>query len=120
MEIKELLIKIGQNIRHIRKLKNISVEDMASYESIGKNHIYEIEKGEYNITMETLIKISSALKVEPYQIMLFGKSKESIKKIHEIFNKINLNDIDELNYFMSFLENFEKYKKSIMQNKKHL
>ena len=63
--MKTYLRIIGQNIRSNRRVKKISQEALASIAGLDRSHIGYIERGEKDIRISTLIKISDALEVSP-------------------------------------------------------
>lgn len=58
------LKNIGQNIRNIRKTKNIPQVDLAVEVGIDRAYLSEIENGRTNTTINILYAIADALKVE--------------------------------------------------------
>lgn len=58
------LKNIGQNIRKIRKTKNIPQVDLAVEVGIDRAYLSEIENGRTNTTINILYAIADALKVE--------------------------------------------------------
>jgi len=56
-------IKVGQNIRKIRKSRGLSQEALANLAGVHRTYIGIIERAERNITLASLEKISKALKV---------------------------------------------------------
>jgi len=61
----ELALKIGANIREIRKNKSISQEQLALLTTIDRSYLGRIERGEVNITVEKLYQISKTLQIDP-------------------------------------------------------
>lgn len=61
MDIKDIIAK---NIKSIRKEKWIGQEKLADLAGIHRTHISLIERGQSNMTIEILDKISKALSVE--------------------------------------------------------
>lgn len=59
-----LLKATGRRIRKIRQLRNISQEDLAIKIDRSRQIIIEIEYGKNNLSLRTLISISTALKVK--------------------------------------------------------
>ena len=51
-------------IREIRESKNISIVELAKMTKLSKGHISKIERGETRPTIDTLVIIALALKVE--------------------------------------------------------
>lgn len=58
-----LLKKIGQNIYNIRQKKKIKQVDLAKDCGFAKSSMGRIERGESNLTVSTLLKISQSLNV---------------------------------------------------------
>ncbi|HAU0839225.1 TPA: helix-turn-helix domain-containing protein [Legionella pneumophila] len=58
------LVKIGDNIRELRKYKGYSQEDFAAQAQLGRTYMGRIERGEQNMSIQTLIKIAFILQVE--------------------------------------------------------
>lgn len=51
---------LGNNIRQIRREKDLSQEALAEYADINVTFLGKIERGQANPTIETLLKISNA------------------------------------------------------------
>lgn len=60
----ELIKLVGQNVRRIRKKKNLSMEKLANLADIELSQIYRIETGRINPKSTTLIALAHALEVE--------------------------------------------------------
>ena len=58
------LIKIGKRIRAIREERGYSQEDFAAVAQLGRSYAGRVERGEQNISMQSLIQIALTLKVE--------------------------------------------------------
>ncbi len=58
------LIKIGKRIREWRKKRGYSQEDFAAAAQLGRSYAGRVERGEQNISMQSLIQIALTLKVE--------------------------------------------------------
>lgn len=55
---------IGKNIRSIRNSKGLSMEEVANEANIEYRQLGRIERGEGNVTVNSLLKIADALKVD--------------------------------------------------------
>ncbi len=53
--------KLGERIRLLRKEQNLSQERLGELSNIHTNHIGAIERGEKNVTIESLAKITNGL-----------------------------------------------------------
>lgn len=64
MESREILIKFGQRVRHLRKEKNLSQEELSFKADLHRTYIGMIERAEKNITLVNIEKIAKALNVD--------------------------------------------------------
>jgi transcriptional regulator with XRE-family HTH domain len=69
MKEKNYLIKIGRNIKELRKEKGISQVDLAYMCNFEKTNMSRIESGNNNPTIRTLLKIANALDVDLFEIL---------------------------------------------------
>jgi transcriptional regulator with XRE-family HTH domain len=58
------LIKLGERIREIRKVKGFSQENFAREVRLDRTYMGSVERGERNIAALNLIRIAKALKIE--------------------------------------------------------
>jgi len=65
------LLKLGNNIRRIRKIKGLSMEGLANEIEMEYRQLGRIERGEINTTILSLLKISIALKVSVKDLLDF-------------------------------------------------
>jgi transcriptional regulator with XRE-family HTH domain len=63
------LIKIGALIREARKKAGYSQEDFAGAAQMGRTYMGRVERGEQNISIQSLIKIALTLKVELIKLL---------------------------------------------------
>jgi transcriptional regulator with XRE-family HTH domain len=59
----EILIKFGNRVRELRKLKNLSQEELAFRANVHRTYIGMIERAEKNITLLNIEKMANALEV---------------------------------------------------------
>jgi|TARA_B110001469_G_C9520158_1_gene258943 transcriptional regulator with XRE-family HTH domain len=60
---KELSLNFGKIIRELRKEKNISQEELGFRSNVHRTYIGMIERGEKNISLENIEKLSKGLGV---------------------------------------------------------
>lgn len=65
------LIKLGKNIRQLRKKRSMSMETLAYEANIEYRLVGRIERGEGNTTIISLIKIAQALQLELKDLLDF-------------------------------------------------
>lgn len=63
------LVKIGKRIQTLRKEKGFSQEGFAYAANIARTYMGRVERGEQNISIQNLIKIALALKVEVSELI---------------------------------------------------
>jgi transcriptional regulator with XRE-family HTH domain len=61
---------VGNNIKKYRKLLNISQEELAERAGLHRTYIGGIERGERNITLDSLQVIAIALNVAPVVLIV--------------------------------------------------
>ncbi|HOE74621.1 MAG TPA: helix-turn-helix transcriptional regulator [bacterium] len=61
---KEILKKFGNKVREERLKSKLSQEQLADLAGVHRTYIGMIERGEKNITLENIEKISKALEIE--------------------------------------------------------
>lgn len=62
-EAMELILKLGERIRFLRRERNLSQEQLGELSNLHTNYIGAIERGEKNISLESLVKVSKGLSV---------------------------------------------------------
>jgi transcriptional regulator with XRE-family HTH domain len=60
----EINIKIGERIRELRKIKNISQETLANIAEVDRTYMTKVETGKRNVTVKILEKIIIALETD--------------------------------------------------------
>ncbi|MBQ4901239.1 helix-turn-helix transcriptional regulator [Paenibacillus sp. Marseille-P2973] len=91
----DLIKLIGERIRTLRKEKEYTQEYLSEKSGIHVTYISDIERGERNISMETLEKVIIALEIRPVEVFRF----EGIEGIEERANKQEL--IEALNSLLA-------------------
>ncbi|HWO95349.1 MAG TPA: helix-turn-helix transcriptional regulator [Bacillus sp. (in: firmicutes)] len=91
----DFLKLVGERIRTLRKEKNYTQESLSEKSGIHVTYISDIERGERNISMETLEKVIIALEVNPVEVFRI----EGIEGIEERANRQEL--IGALNSLLS-------------------
>jgi transcriptional regulator with XRE-family HTH domain len=90
------LLKLGNRIRELRKIKGVSQLELAYDMDMSMNTISGIELGKISPKIETLRKIAEKLNVSMSELFEFSKilpqDKITRKKIEEIANKLKPHD----------------------------
>jgi transcriptional regulator with XRE-family HTH domain len=64
-----LRLIFADNLRTIRKQKNISQEELADRCGLHRTYVGSVERGERNISIDNIEKISDALKISPIDLL---------------------------------------------------
>ena len=86
-----LLAIVGSRIREARKRARLSQTDLAKTIGSGQSYIFQIEAGEANITLKTLVRIAAAVNLSPSDLL----PTEHSKRIAEILHT-TLQDLDKV------------------------
>lgn len=84
--MQKLLTIVGERIRYLRKNRGLTQEQLGEKVDLPQSYIGGIERGQKNISMETLERIIKALEVEPS--VIFEQKKIDKKDI--LIDKITL------------------------------
>lgn len=89
-------ILLGKRIRHLRRTKDLSQEELAEKANISSKYLGEIERGKANLTIDITEKISIALNIEIS--VLFDYQHEMGRKtlkenINSLIRKANDKDL---------------------------
>jgi len=69
--VDSLVKLVGSNIKEIRKLKKLTQEELAEKCGLQTSYLAGIERGDRNITIQTLEKITEGLEEAPSSIFKF-------------------------------------------------
>ena len=69
MKDNKILIKFGDNVRRVRKEKNLSQEQLSFKADLHRTYIGMIERAEKNVTLINIEKIAKALEVDIIELL---------------------------------------------------
>ena len=93
MESIEIKRIFTENIRKYRMLNSMTQQELAEAADISVSFLCDLESGKKWGTLETMAKISNALRIKPYQLLLPEENKNSDVTLHE--------DLSELGQFIT-------------------
>jgi transcriptional regulator with XRE-family HTH domain len=79
--LSNLAASVGQRIRNIRKSQGLTQEDLGEKVQQPQSYIGSIERGEKNISLDTLERIATALKVRVEELIKSGSLTEKEKLV---------------------------------------
>lgn len=65
----EIKKKFGGSVTRARKLKKLSLRDLAALADMEHKHLEKIEKGEVNPTLTTIFQVAGALDIKPTDLI---------------------------------------------------
>ena len=65
---------LGVNVRHQRKLKGMTQEQLAAAAEMERSYVSDLERGTRNPSVAALGRIAEALEIEPYLLLLREQS----------------------------------------------
>lgn len=82
----DLIMKIGARIRLLRRDRKFSQEELAERAGLHTNYVGQIERGEKNVTLETLGKIAVALDLSLEELFRYINPMEGKDAFNEIID----------------------------------
>lgn len=81
---------VGERIRSLRKSKGLTQAQLGEKVDLPQPYVGGIERGERNISLDTLQKIMSALRVTPEELFRqYQSADSSLKEYLEIMDRIH-------------------------------
>jgi len=65
----DLRAALGQNLKRLRREHDLSQEEFAHKTGIHRTYVGGIERGERNVTLETLERIAAAFGINPVDLL---------------------------------------------------
>ncbi|TDK61766.1 XRE family transcriptional regulator [Bacillus salipaludis] len=109
----ELIKKLGERIRILRKEKGLSQEELGERADIHTNHIGAIERGEKNVTIESLIKVTRGLGItldELFRHLEPAEKDDDLDKIVQLLANLSAEDKQLALQLISTVFEWEKEK----------
>ena len=73
MDNNNVLLSFGMRVRKLRKVKNLSQEELASLSNLHRTYIGMIERAEKNVTLVNIEKIANGLQISIHELMMFNE-----------------------------------------------
>lgn len=61
---------LGENVRHYRKLRGMTQEQLALETNMERSYVSDLERGTRNPSVRALGRLAEALGVEPHQLLM--------------------------------------------------
>jgi len=79
MDMENARKELGKRIREIRKIKELTQEELGEMASLSYKYVGELERGKVNVSLDSLVRISQALEIDIGD--LFRKGEESVLRV---------------------------------------
>lgn len=66
----DVVLLLGANVRHHRKLKGMSQEELALEAGMERSYVSDLERGTRNPSVRALGRLAEALDVHPHELLL--------------------------------------------------
>jgi transcriptional regulator with XRE-family HTH domain len=75
--------RLGQRIRHLRRVRGDTQEELAERSNINPKYLSSIERGEENPTLTLLIRLATGLEVELTELFQYPQEGESRTQLRQ-------------------------------------
>lgn len=109
----DMIKLIGERIRNLRKERNWTQEELAYRANIHRSHLGEIERGETNVTVESIAKIASAFEITLEDIFRHLQPSNKNKgndTLALLMNKVNNLSKDNQKVMLDFMDLLLRWK----------
>lgn len=114
IKMSDFLKLVGEQIRYIRKAKGLTQQTLAEKSNLQLSYISDVERGERNISLETLEKIITSLEIAPIELFNFNSTdieNDLIEKrmiIESLRALLQERRIDEVRFIRNVAQEFVK------------
>ena len=92
---RKILKEIGENIRAVRKSKNLTIETLSELAGISESFLGTVERGESSLSIETLINLCKVLDVSADFLVMHGQSAPALSDKRDTLLTMLKNATDE-------------------------
>ena len=109
--MKDITNQIGNTIRHLRKKRGLSQEELGGRAKLHYTYIGAVERGEKNVSVTTLNKIARALDISLNEIFTFPKDiKDPDKLKASLIKEIDKSDPEILKVALALIKGLNELK----------
>lgn len=100
-----ILKLLGKKIQTIREKRDLTQEKLEEKTGINAKYISALERGQINLTVNTLEKLSKGLDIELYELFIFSVKPESCQSVKKAIESLMKDtDIKTLVLTLEFLK----------------
>lgn len=99
----DVVKKLGDRIRKLRRAKGLSQERLAELSGLHTNYIGQVERGEKNLTIETMQKIVEGLDITLEELFRFLDPMKRKDALGEIVGLLSERSVDDQEMVLALL-----------------
>lgn len=107
----DILKQFGKKVRDLRKAQGLSQEELAEKADLHYTYVGGVERGERNLSLKSIERIASALKIDIRTLFALQLSEKSDAKSKELISDINdlllTKDIKILHLIMRIIKDID-------------
>lgn len=115
--MKSILKQFGEHVRNLRKAQGLSQEEVAERAELHYTYIGGVERGERNLSLKSIERIASALKVDMKDLFVFYPPKKADIEGHDLISDINrlllTKDVNVLKLIRVLIKDIEAWSKEM-------
>lgn len=111
--MKDTVKIIGDRIRNLRTSKGWSQEELAHRANLHPSHMGRLERGEENVTLESLEKVTSALGTtleELFRVLGNASEYRDTSVLFSIISKLNSRSVDDQKVVLKLIDDLIQWK----------
>lgn len=102
----DILSMVGSNIRVIRKVKGLTISELASKSNLSSKYLQGVETGKRNISVTNLNNIANVLQM-PLNVFFSIDSKKA-EKLFKVIDKLENYSSNQITYIEKAIDNLNK------------
>lgn len=87
--------KIGKRIAEYRKKKGVTQEELSELVDISPHYLSALERGVYNIKLETLVKILNSIDCSADEVFCDVVKRAALSRSNKLYDRLKRLDTDE-------------------------
>ena len=106
MQMNNSMKYIGENIRVLRKRKNLTLDVLSGLADVSESFLSMVERGASSLSIETLLSICDALNVSPNALLIEGREENTrpSDKSDTLFTMLKNATDEELDFYIQFVK----------------
>lgn len=97
---REITEAVGARIKYLRRMKEISQEELALKAGVNPAYFGQVERGLKCPTVDTLYKIAKAMEVSPAELLrseeLPNFSEDQVKRLQSLLSRVPAEKLDQV------------------------